>query len=97
MSKEVQKEKSMILQKEMIGGLFDPGRNGRVPRIQTFRSPFFSRIVVTVAVVTPIRISRASGSSGTVSLLMQLPRPTMSGALAQCQPNAVSRIPATSV
>ncbi|MNI92101.1 hypothetical protein D3C73_1498550 [compost metagenome] len=30
-----------------------PCANGKAPRIQTLRSPFFNRIVVSVAVVTP--------------------------------------------
>ena len=39
------------------------GRSGRVPRIQTFRRPFFSRIVVSVAVDTPERASTIFASS----------------------------------
>src|ERR1700730_76770 len=31
----------------------EPGRSGRQPRIQTLRSPFFSKMVVIVAVDTP--------------------------------------------
>src|SRR5258708_39972044 len=38
-----------------------PGRNGLVPRIQTFRRPFLSRTVVMVAVDTRDRVSIASG------------------------------------
>ena len=38
-----------------------PGRNGRAPRSQTFRSPFLSRTVVMVAVVTRERVATASG------------------------------------
>src|SRR5690606_11247302 len=37
--------------------------SGMAPRIHTFRSPFFSRMVVRVAVVTPLRVSMASRSS----------------------------------
>ncbi len=40
-----------------------PGRNGRVPRSQTLRRPFFSRIVVSVAVVTCDRMAMALASS----------------------------------
>jgi len=39
-----------------------PGRSGREPRIQTFRSPFLSRTVVMVAVDTRDRVLIASGS-----------------------------------
>jgi hypothetical protein len=38
-----------------------PGRSGRVPRIQTFRRPFFRRTVVMVAVDTLERVAIASG------------------------------------
>src|SRR6202011_3349918 len=38
-----------------------PGRNGREPRIQTFRRPFLSRTVVMVAVDTRERVLIASG------------------------------------
>src|SRR4029453_7520161 len=38
-----------------------PGRSGREPRIQTFRSPFLSRTVVMVAVETRERVAIASG------------------------------------
>src|SRR2546430_15587151 len=38
-----------------------PGRNGRAPRIQTFRRPFLSRTVVMVAVVTRDSVAIASG------------------------------------
>src|SRR3954454_11951564 len=38
-----------------------PGRNGLVPRIQTFRRPFLSRTVVMVAVDTRDRVAIASG------------------------------------
>ena len=37
-----------------------PGRNGLVPRIQMFRSPFLSRTVVMVAVETRDRVAMAS-------------------------------------
>ena len=40
---------------------FCPGRNGREPRSQTFRSPFFRRTVVMVAVVTRDSVAMASG------------------------------------
>jgi hypothetical protein len=40
-----------------------PGRSGREPRNQTFRSPFFRRTVVMVAVETRERIAMASGVS----------------------------------
>src|ERR1700760_4097901 len=38
-----------------------PGRSGFVPRIQTFRRPFFRRTVVMVAVDTLERVAIASG------------------------------------
>ena len=37
-----------------------PGLSGLVPRIQMLRSPFLSRMVVMVAVETPLRISVSS-------------------------------------
>jgi hypothetical protein len=40
---------------------FCPGRSGRVPRIQTFRRPFFRRTVVMVAVETRDSVAMASG------------------------------------
>ena len=40
---------------------FCPGRSGRVPRSQTFRSAFLSRTVVMVAVDTCERVLIASG------------------------------------
>src|SRR6201992_907629 len=39
----------------------NPGRSGLVPRIHTFRRPFFSRMVVIVAVETLERVAIASG------------------------------------
>src|ERR1700730_16648614 len=41
----------------------ESGRSGRQPRIQTLRSPFFSKIVVMVAVDTPERVCTTSRSS----------------------------------
>src|ERR1700676_1244518 len=41
----------------------EPGRSGRQPRIQTLRSPFFSKIVVIVAVDTPERVCTTSRAS----------------------------------
>ena len=49
------------------------GRSGSVPRIQTLRRPFFSKIVVIVAVVTPSSVSRALSSKGIVSSLAARP------------------------
>ncbi len=43
-----------------------PGLIGRVPRIQTLRRPFFSRIVVMLAVVTLDRACLMSSESGVV-------------------------------
>src|SRR5258706_15180639 len=48
------------------------GRNGAGPRIQTLRKPFFRRIVVIVAVVTPRSVSKRAVSP--------LIRSSMSGA-----------------
>src|SRR5947209_11995928 len=47
---------------------FCPGRNGRAPRIQTFRKPFLSRTVVMVAVVTSDRVAIASGDRDILGL-----------------------------
>ena len=41
-----------------------PGRNGRVPRIQTFRRPFLSSTVVMVAVDTPGKGRDGFGGQG---------------------------------
>src|ERR1700732_3936340 len=41
----------------------EPGHSGRQPRSQTLRNPFFSKIVVMVAVDTPERVCTTSGSS----------------------------------
>ncbi len=42
-----------------------PSRSGRGPRIQILRKPFFSRMVVTVAVVTPFNASNMAASAVT--------------------------------
>ena len=36
-----------------------PGASGKAPRIQTLRRPFFNRMVVRVAVVTPVNACMA--------------------------------------
>src|SRR5436190_6863804 len=59
-----------------------PGRNGLVPRIQTFRNPFLSRTVVMVAVETFLSVAIASadrdiegtGSAGGLDLRPHLAR-----------------------
>ena len=50
-----------------------PGLIGRVPRIHTLRSPFFSRIVVMLAVVTLDRTCLMSLDSGVVCTVSPFP------------------------
>ena len=47
-----------------------PPCSGRLPRIQTLRMPFFSRMVVMVLVLTRFSVSTTAGARGEIDSLM---------------------------